>query len=443
VLRSIIDTIAAIDGEEEFWIDDVWYANAPCEGTYGMPLEDAVKPQLFPSRSLAPLFDYAHEHGLGSTIWFMPETAQPAGSQAALPQYPPHYANSSALERLFRAHPDWHYPKPALKDACGESFTYNLASPSAREWMANFVVAAAAEWHFDVFRIERACGGMGSCLGVWEDADVRAPRRPETVGLPRNGSTELQHVAGLYMVLDKLRQAHPNVVVDNCAGGGQSVDLELVSRSVHKWRSDYGCTEDTLVHYSTFNQLATMGLSFFQPLNSGSLWISRKLCEGADMPLSRCHAYAWRSATTTGVAIQWDQRFDDAEIRGLTSQGARETQRLRSLILHGDLYLLTNVTSVPSQWAGWQYHNAVAQSGAALLFRREDCTSSQFQAKLLAIDLASEYDVQLFADSYKMSSSQRLSGASLSAYIATVPVAPGSLLLQYQRLSETEARVIV
>ena len=47
----------------------------------------------------------------------------------------------------------------------------------------------------------------------------------------------MKHVAGLYEFLDALLAARPHLLVDNCAGGGRRMDLEMLKRSVTFWRS--------------------------------------------------------------------------------------------------------------------------------------------------------------------------------------------------------------
>ena len=238
----------------------------PGTGTFGSPLEASVKKALFPSRSLRPLFDYARAAGgFGSTIWFELEDAQPrAPRDVPIGAYPAGYVDPSGVDAVVDLHPTFHYAKRSYNDTCGDNFVFALANPAAVDWMKQYVVSAARAWRFDVFRIERTCGGQGACTAIWRDNDHQQP------AASRNGSTELHHVAGLYAVLDALRTAVPSVVVDNCAGGGESVDLDMLGRSIKKWRSDYDCTSDTVQHYAIANQVHTMSLSFFQPMNAGA-----------------------------------------------------------------------------------------------------------------------------------------------------------------------------
>ena len=250
----------------------------------------------------------------------------------------------------------------------------------------------------------------------------------------RNGSTELHHVAGLYAVLDALRTEMPSVVVDNCAGGGESVDLEMLGRSIKKWRSDYDCTSDTVQHYAIANQVHTMALSFFQPMNGGAVWVSETLCANAKMPLAECHAYQWRSAATTGVAVQWDQRGDSLAMKNLSKLAALETKRLRPLILAGDMHLLTDINMSSSMWAGWQYHDAQARAGAVQLFRREGCVASTFTVALQNLEPGRLWDVSVYGgDGYAHTKTATMTTAELAALRVNVARAPGSAVVFYNQ----------
>ena len=53
-----------------------------------------------------------------------------------------------------------------------------------------------------------------------------------------NGTTENRYVHALYAYWDEVRRSYPHLVIDNCASGGNRIDLESLSRSVFLWRND-------------------------------------------------------------------------------------------------------------------------------------------------------------------------------------------------------------
>ena len=76
--------------------------------------------------------------------------------------------------------------------------------------------------------------------------------------------TEIKHIEGLYAFWDELLARHPGLIIDNCAGGGQRIDLETISRSVPLSRSDLQCWPFD----PTREQNQTQGLAPWVPLSA-------------------------------------------------------------------------------------------------------------------------------------------------------------------------------
>ena len=55
----------------------------------------------------------------------------------------------------------------------------------------------------------------------------------------RRGIVEIKYINNLYYFWDSLLARFPHLLIDNCAGGGNRIDIEMLSRSVSLWRSDY------------------------------------------------------------------------------------------------------------------------------------------------------------------------------------------------------------
>jgi len=47
-----------------------------------------------------------------------------------------------------------------------------------------------------------------------------------------------QHVAGVYSIMDRLRQKHPGLDIQSCSGGGGRIDLGVLARADQVWVSD-------------------------------------------------------------------------------------------------------------------------------------------------------------------------------------------------------------
>ena len=80
----------------------------------------------------------------------------------------------------------------------------------------------------------------------------------------RKGLKEIKYVTGLYRFWDALLERFPDLFIDNCASGGRRLDIEMLSRSIPLWRSDYQCTFD---HDIEVAQIHTTGISRWLPFH--------------------------------------------------------------------------------------------------------------------------------------------------------------------------------
>ena len=89
------------------------------------------------------------------------------------------------------------------------------------------------------------------------------------------GITENKYNHGLYAYWDAVRQRgaqmNPAFAIDNCASGGNRIDLESLVRTVFLWRND----EDNGIMYAgrdpVDQQADTIGLSQFAPISNGNI----------------------------------------------------------------------------------------------------------------------------------------------------------------------------
>ena len=112
----------------------------------------------------------------------------------------------------------------------------------------------------------------------------------------RVGMAEIQHITGLYAFWDELLARHPGLIIDNCAGGGQRIDLETIARSVPLWRSDRQCWPFDPIAMQT----QTQGLAPWIPLSAA-------VCEAPTQ-------YALRSALGPGLVTHWSSQALDGGV---------------------------------------------------------------------------------------------------------------------------------
>lgn len=201
--KHFADTAAAV-GAETLIIDAGWYC----------PPGTAVKewwrrvgdwyphPDLYPN-GIEEIRDYIHEKGLLFGLWFDLERIGPV-SEAA------------------KAHPEW-FSKCYEKDKT--STQLNMAIPEAAAWAEAELSRAIEEYKIDLFRLDYNVTG----------ADIQV--RYEGENGTENGFVRYyQNTNAMY---ERLRRKYPDVVFENCAGGGGRTDVAFVSNFTHTWVSDH------------------------------------------------------------------------------------------------------------------------------------------------------------------------------------------------------------
>ncbi|MCC6579489.1 MAG: alpha-galactosidase [Phycisphaeraceae bacterium] len=179
---------------DRWWVDAGWYQvpkGSPW-WTYGTWEVDKTR---FPE-GLKPTMDYAHAKGLGTVLWFCPESVRPG-------------------TELHTNHKDWLLGGGLL----------NLGNPDAYNWLVEHVDRYITELKLDVYRNDNDINP----LDVWLAADA-----PD-----RQGICEIRHVTGFLAFYDELLKRHRNLLIDNCCAGGRRNDIETLRRSVPLWRSDH------------------------------------------------------------------------------------------------------------------------------------------------------------------------------------------------------------
>lgn len=91
--------------------------------------------------------------------------------------------------------------------------------------MTDLISQRLEEYDIDIYRQDFNMPAWNSWQRNASGPD--GSEEPDRVGL-----NEMKHVAGLYDFLDGLVARRPHLLIDNCAGGGRRMDLEMLKRSV-------------------------------------------------------------------------------------------------------------------------------------------------------------------------------------------------------------------
>ena len=187
VLKDIA-TRAAKLGAERFVLDDGWFGKRDDDM---QSLSDwAVDPRKYPD-GLRPLIDHVTGLGMSFGIWFEPEMISP---------------NSD----VHRAQPDWALGSDDQTLGRTQK-ALNMALPEVRDFLFERIGKILRDHAIDYVK--------------WDHNRV----------LPMPDAAQTR---GSYALIDRLRDAFPNVEIESCASGGARIDFGILSRTQRVWLSD-------------------------------------------------------------------------------------------------------------------------------------------------------------------------------------------------------------
>lgn len=373
--KFLIDRYADFDiTPDAMWLDAGWYKRAAdwrtgknWYNTAGSWTEDPVR---FPN-TLREISDRAHERGMKMMVWFEPERV---------------FKGSD----IYLEHRDWLITVPGEEN----NFLLNLGNPEARRWLTrhigDFLDSRGIDYYRQDFNIDPA--------PIWAATDEPG----------RKGITEIKYIEGLYAYWDGLLARFPQMLIDNCAGGGRRLDLELIGRGAPLWRTDYS--------YGEVNgyQNQTYGLEWFLPLHGTGVYETDR--------------YASRSAYSSAMVMNFkltDGRFNFFEMKRVYD----EYRSLQPYYVE-DYYPLSGVDDITSlgRWIVYQLHRPSDDTGCVLAFRRPESREDACTVRLQGLTPERSY-VLTDADSGEQVT---LTGAQLAeGYTLRLPDPRSSLLLRF------------
>lgn len=197
-LLALVDAAARV-GVERFVLDDGWFSSRR-DDTSGLG-DWTVSDEVWP-RGLAPLADAVHGHGMQFGLWFEPEMV-------------------NIDSDLARAHPEWILaPKGRMPRVVRHQQVLDLANPDAYRHVLTQMLAVLDSVRVDYIK--------------WDfNRDLYEVLSPLT-GAP---SYHAQTLA-TYALMRDITDAHPEIEIESCAGGGGRIDLGIMEHAVRVWGSD-------------------------------------------------------------------------------------------------------------------------------------------------------------------------------------------------------------
>jgi alpha-galactosidase len=367
---------AATLGVELFWMDAYWQPQ-PWGETLG---EWDPRPEDFPD-GMRPLSDAAHRLGMKYVQWFLPPAV-------------------SASSKLAKEHPDFIH-------GGAKGGLWKFDEPEAREFMTQYISERIKKWGIDIYRED------GSGMPPEESSD------------DRQGVRQMKYVEGWYRFWSDLIERNPGLTIDNCAGGGNRIDLETCSRAYVLWRTDFEDVQQYAggqVNWSNMGrteQVLTGGLSLYFPFHSGVVF---------DL-----NPYGFRSSMSAGMVLHRDIQSQDFNT-DLCRQGIAEFKEIRPLF-QGDLYPLLNLSSRQEDWYAYQLDRPDMGEGCAFFFRRPRSKILMCDITLYNIDLQATYDVSITGETYEHGPWRKMSGRELMKPEVRIDRKATSALIRYRLAS--------
>jgi alpha-galactosidase len=339
---------------------------------------------------LGPLGRALRDADIGFSLWVEPETAM-RGS------------------KLFRSHPEWFLSTDQAETAGAELL--NLGDPAARKSITKMLSGLIRKDQITWYR---------------QDFNIRPERYWQLGDAPdRIGMTEIRYIGGLYRILDQLLAANPGLRIDNCAGGGRRLDIEMMSRSFVVWRTDYG-TSDTIAEQAQTQALAP--------------WVPMTMSFGGSRD-----PYPWNSAGPYGtpeslyrMRLGYNVGYGIGPgVTGLKNDEwvdwiKRVVGEYREVqpFFYADFYPLAPYSLSGAAWTIWQWDRPDKNDGLVILLRRPDSPLTEEALDLKNIDADALYDVQVKTNQIF---SKQMTGQELRALRIQLPDVPSSALVFYRR----------
>ena len=190
-------------GIEMLVMDDGWFGKRNADNC---SLGDWVVNEDKIQGGLKALVEKVNEIGLKFGIWFEPEMISPDSD-------------------LYRAHPEWAIQIPGRRGSlCREQYVLDLSNPEVEEYAYESVakILRSAPIDYVKWDMNRQLTDLGSTY------------------LDKESQQELSHryVLALYRMQERLVTEFPDLLLENCSGGGARFDPGMLYYSPQIWCSD-------------------------------------------------------------------------------------------------------------------------------------------------------------------------------------------------------------
>jgi hypothetical protein len=333
-------------------------------------------PKKFP-QGLAAVADEAHRAGLKFGLWVDWTQAGLDTASGALNARDPKVRNWMVSDVPW----DWK-PEPF------KGQTIDLGAPEAHVWAQREVERIVSDYHLDMLEHD----GYLVAQGCDRTNHPHAPPDPTRLCVRKEGgsfwvdsanSTDVSYhaVRAYYDIYSKLREKHPDILLEACNDGGRMVDFGTAAHT------DYFSITDTYDPLS--NRRAFYDTSHLLPPAMLESYV-----EKWPAPRMENFLYMLRSGMMGWVTIMLDTNSWSPEQHVVAKREFElYKNKLRPLIRDADLY---HISARPDglHWDGIEYFDAQRRSGAVYAFHGSSSDEPQHAFVLKGLDPAATYHVQ-------------------------------------------------
>lgn len=301
-LHDMMDGVALMGGEM-FVIDDGWFGT----GSHARDEKNRDKVGLgdwFVNKAKLPhgldgLAAEAAKRDLEFGLWVEPEMANWNASDLAV------------------AHPEWilqEKNRPVIKERGGSQVVLDFTNPDVTE---------------NIFRqLDALYSSVPSLAYVkWDcNCKISNPGSPR-LGADRQGNLWYDYTVALCGVWARLREKHPQIMMQACASGGGRMDFGALRYADEFWASDV-----TDPYWRVFIQ---WGAGHFYPAIATAAHVTRS---GRKTPLK----YRFDVAMTGRMGFELHPEKLTAEEIEFSKKAVADYKRIRPIVQRGDLYRLVS-----------------------------------------------------------------------------------------------------
>lgn len=298
-MLSMIDDISALGGEL-FVMDDGWFGNKYPRMNDKTSLGDWVVDSAKLPNGLQPLVKRATEKGIKFGIWLEPEMM-------------------NIKSELFEKHPEWVIQQPNREIGLGRQMTMDLSNPKVQDYIyhvINNLLIENPEIAYIKWDANHHINNVGS---EWLPANEQS-------------SLYIEYHKGLQKIFQRIRESHPDLVMQACASGGGRVSYGYLKYFQEFWLSD-----NTDALRKLYMQWGAS--HFFPALTMAShVSVSPNLLTGRVIPLK----FRVDLSMTGRLGIEMQPKDLNSEEWTFVKKAIENYKTIRPVVQFGDLYRLVS-----------------------------------------------------------------------------------------------------